>query len=114
MMVPKEKRRERLQLRMTESEMAIIAKKMEALGIKNESAFVRSMVLNGYILKLDVPEIRELIRLLQNMTNNLNQIAKRVNTGGNIYETELEEIKDNQRTLWDIMNRILKQMQSNE
>lgn len=43
----------------TETEAEIIKKKMKSLGITNTSAFLRSMVLNGYILKLDLPQIRE-------------------------------------------------------
>lgn len=57
------------------------------LGIRNKSAYMRALALNGYILKLDMPQIREMLRLLGNMTNNLNQIAKRLNAHGNLYET---------------------------
>ena len=73
----------------------------------NTSAFLRSMVLNGYILKLDLPQIREMIRLLSNMTNNLNQIAKRMNAHGQIYETEIDEIIQKQDELWKMINRLL-------
>lgn len=72
------------------------------------SAYFRSMGLNGYILKLDLSEIRELISLLRNMTNNLNQLTKRVNSGGSLYETELAELNDNQKELWNLLKQILK------
>lgn len=80
---------------------------MKSLGITNTSAFLRSMALNGYILKLDLPQIREMIRLLSNMTNNLNQIAKRMNAHGQIYETEIDEIMQKQEELWQMMKRLL-------
>lgn len=48
-----------------------------------------------------------MIRLLGNMTNNINQLTKRVNAGGSIYETELDEIKDNQQILWEMLKQIL-------
>ena len=64
-------------------------------------------MLNGYILKLDLPQIREMIRLLSNMTNNLNQIAKRMNAHGQIYETEIDEIIQKQDELWKMINRLL-------
>ena len=79
-------------------------KKMEALGIRNESAYMRALALNGYILKLDLPQIREMLRLLGNMTNNLNQIAKRLNAHGNLYETEIEEIQQKQDELAEEYN----------
>ena len=80
---------------------------MESIGTANMSAYLRAMALNGYIMRLDIPQIREMIRLLSNMTNNLNQIAKRVNAHGQIYETEIEEIQQKQTELWEMMNQLL-------
>ena len=68
---------------------------------------MRALALNGYILKLDLPQIREMLRLLGNMTNNLNQIAKRLNAHGNLYETEIEEIQQKQDELWKMMRQLL-------
>lgn len=106
-MAEKEKRLVNHNFRTTESEAAIMRKKMEALGIRNESAYMRALALNGYILKLDLPQIREMLRLLGNMTNNLNQIAKRLNARGNLYETEIEEIQQKQDELWKMMRQLL-------
>ena len=106
-MAEKEKRLVNHNFRTTESEAAIMRKKMEALGIRNESAYMRALALNGYILKLDLPQIREMLRLLGNMTNNLNQIAKRLNAHGNLYETEIEEVQQKQNELWVMMHQLL-------
>lgn len=106
-MAEKEKRLVQHNFKTTESEARIIRKKMEALGITNESAYMRALALNGYILKLDMPQIREMLRLLGNMTNNLNQIAKRLNAHGNLYETEIEEIQQKQDELWKMMHQLL-------
>ena len=84
----KEKRLTILNFKANDSEVEAIRKKMESIGTANMSAYLRAMALNGYIMRLDLPQIREMIRLLSNMTNNLNQIAKRVNAHGQIYETE--------------------------
>ena len=106
-MAEKEKRLVNHNFRTTESEAAIMRKKMEALGIRNESAYMRALALNGYILKLDLPQIREMLRLLGNMTNNLTQIAKRLNARGNLYETEIEEIQQKLDELWKMMRQLL-------
>lgn len=106
-MAEKEKRLVNHNFRTTESEAAVMRKKMEALGIRNKSAYMRALALNGYILKLDLPQIREMLRLLGNMTNNLNQIAKRLNAHGNLYETEIEEIQQKQDELWKMMRQLL-------
>ena len=107
MMAQEGKKRNVLHTKVSDEELAKISRRMEQLGNPNLSSYLRSMAINGYVLKLDLPEIREMIRLLSNMTNNLNQIAKRVNTGGELYETELYEIQENQQTLWKMMRQIL-------
>ena len=89
----KEKRLIKHTFKTTEAEAETIRRKMKSLGIRNESAYMRAMALNGYILKLDLPQIREMLRLLRNMTNNLNQISKRLNAHGQMYETEIEEVQ---------------------
>ena len=106
-----EKRTNMLNFVVSDAELQMIQRRMTALGIKNQSAFLRSMVLNGYVLKLDFQEIKEMIRLLGNMTGNINQIAKRENAGGHIYETELYEIQDNQQELSKIMRQILTKLE---
>lgn len=71
------RRSKMLHFAVTEEEARIIDAKMKQLEIRNMSAFLRAMVLNGYVLKLDLPQLREMIRLLANLTNNVNQIARR-------------------------------------
>ena len=104
-MAEKEKRLVQHNFRTTESEARIMRKKMDALGITNESAYMRALALNGYILKL--AQIREMIRLLSNMTNNLNQIARRLNAQGQMYDTEMEEMLQKQDELWQMMRKLL-------
>ena len=94
----------------TEEELNIIHQKMKALGITNQSAFIRAMTLNGYVLKLDLPELHQTVRLMGSMSNNVNQIAKRLHEGGSVYETEIDEIKENQSELQAMLNRILQQL----
>ena len=98
--------------RVTEAEDAVIWQKMKAFGIRNQASFYRAMVLNGYLLKLDLPEIRELLRLMKNLTSNVNQIAKRMNERGTIYETEMDEILQKQEELWSILSEVLTRLEA--
>jgi len=91
----------------TEEEDAIIQQKMKAAGIKNRSAFIRVMTLNGLLLKLDLPEMKQAVRLMGSISNNVNQIARRLNEGGSIYETEIDDIVEGQHVLQDTLNQIL-------
>ena len=74
----------------------------------------RAMVLNGYLLKLDLPEIRELIRLMKNLTNNVNQMAKSLHEQGSIYETEIDDVKQRLDQTWDILREILSRLDQSE
>ena len=102
-----------LHFAVTEEEARIIDEKMTQLEIRNMSAFLRAMVLNGYVLKLDLPQLREMIRLLGNLTNNVNQIARRVNEHGSIYESEIDEIQEKVNRLLGMMNQLLSTLQLN-
>ena len=90
-----------------EKEQALIKKKMEHAGIENMSAYIRKMVIDGYVVKSDMPELRELTLRMKSISNSENQIAKRVNSTGNIYETDIEEIKKNQEEIYEGIRKIL-------
>ena len=80
---------------------------MTQVGTSNMEAYLRKMSIDGYILKLDLPEIKEMISLLRRTSNNLNQIAKRVNQTGRLYGEDMEDILQNQERLWQTANEIL-------
>lgn len=83
---------------------------MEAAGVINREAYLRKMAMDGYILKLDLPELKELISLMRRMSNNINQIAKRINETGRLYETDIQEIIQNQERLWDGIRELLSRL----
>ena len=95
-----EKREVSIKLRLTESELAQIQCRMQEYGTSNMSAFIRKMAIDGYIVKLELPELKEMTRLLASYSNNLNQIAKRVNATSNLYSADIEEIHRQQDELW--------------
>ena len=93
--------------RINEAERDLIKEKMKASGMRNKEGYFRKMVLGGYILRLDFTDVREMTRLLSNATNNLNQIAKRVNTDGNIFASDIKDIQDDYELLWEQAKKIL-------
>ena len=95
----KAKRNIHYSFKVSPDEDAAIRQKMKALGIRNRSTYLRAMMLNGYLLKLDLQEMHEAVRLMGKMGGNINQIARRLNEHGSIYETEMDEIVDEQREL---------------
>ena len=96
--------------RTTEAEDEIIRQRMKVFGIRKKSLLFRTMVLNGYLLKLDLLEMHEAVRLMGKMSGNINQIARRLNEHGSIYETEMDEIVDEQRELKELLSQLLQRL----
>ena len=94
-------------IRMTPEELQAIQKKMELFGTTNFSAFVRKMAIDGYVVKLELPELKELVSLLRYSSNNLNQLTRRVHESGRIYDADLEDIQQNLERLWSAAQEIL-------
>jgi len=109
--VKKEKRTIHHSIKMTPEEDALLQQRMQNFGIKNQSAFIRKMALNGYMLSLDLPMIKEAVHLTGRLGNNVNQIARRLHEGGSIYETEMDEILEEQRKIRSTLDGILIQLE---
>ena len=103
----KRKREIVLRFRVTPEERGMIEEKMAQLGTDNMAAYLRKMAIDGYIVKLDLPELRDMVSLLRRSGNNLNQIAKRVNETSRIYAADIECLLENQERLWSVANEIL-------
>lgn len=99
-----------LHLNVTQEEKALVTARAASANYSNVSAYVLNMALNGYILRLDIDEITEMNRLLGNATNNINQIARRVNETGKIYAADIEDIKRQQQLLHEQNGQILKRL----
>lgn len=99
-----------LHFMVTERERELIAEKMAQLGTANMAAYLRKMAIDGYIVNLDLAGVRELVSLLRNATNNLNQIAKRVNGAGSLYAADVEDMRARYTELWEATNKILMEL----
>ena len=97
----------RISVRLTEEEYRLLKEKMARIGVTNQEAFLRKMALDGLVIKLELPELKQMISLLRYTSNNINQIAKRLNESGRAYDTDLAEILEKQDRLWQLANDIL-------
>ena len=97
----------RISVRLTEEEHRLLKEKMARIGVTNQEAFLRKMALDGLVIRLDLPELKQMISLLRYTSNNINQIAKRLNESGRAYDTDLAEILEKQERLWQLANDIL-------
>lgn len=100
-------RENQIKFYVSDEELAQIRKKMELQGILNMGAFLRKMAVDGFILRLDLPELKEMIALMRRMSNNINQIAKRVNETGRIYDVDVAGVAHQQEVLWEGIRSLL-------
>ena len=106
------KRNVQLHFMVTEHERSLIDEKMNQLGTKNMGAYLRKMAIDGYVIHLDLSDIRELVTLLRYTGNNLNQLTKRSHETGNIYKADIEDLKQSYDKLWDMTGEILSRLSS--
>ena len=103
----KRKRNIVIRFRVTPEEREMIESKMAQFGTSNMAAYLRKISIDGYVVRLDLPELHEMVSLLRRSSNNLNQIAKRVNETSRIYEADIDCLKENQEKIWSAANEIL-------
>ena len=77
-------------------ELELIHQKMQQYGTENLSAYLRKMALDGYVVKLELPELKELVSLMRRSSNNLNQLTRKVHETGRVYNADLEDISQRQ------------------
>ena len=103
----KRKRNIVIRFRVTPEEREMIESKMAQFGTSNMAAYLRKISIDGYVVRLDLPELHEMVSLLRRSSNNLNQIAKRVNETSRIYNADIDCLKVNQEKIWSAANGIL-------
>lgn len=96
----------RIDLRISEQEYELILQKMEQSKSTNLSAYMIKMAIDGMVINLDMPELKEVSSLLRYNGNNINQIAKRLNEAKSVYASDIKDIKEKQEQISDMVKKI--------
>lgn len=102
-----ENKNQRIYIRLSSNEIELIKSRMELVGIRNLSAYIRKIAIDGYIISMDMSDVKEVLRLLKMNSNNLNQYAKKANETGSIYSEDVQELKKSQADILHVMGNIL-------
>lgn len=94
------KRTVQIKFRVTEEERALIEEKMKLIPTRNMAAYLRKMAIDGYVIQVDHSDIKAMTAEIQKIGVNINQIARRANTTGNVYQEDIEEIKGVLNEIW--------------
>lgn len=103
------KRKKMIHMYVSKQEEKMIRDRMDETGIVSVSAFLRRMAIDGYIIHVDMSDIRALTKLLGICSKNLNQYVRRANETGSIYETDIEDLREQLREIQADVKAILKE-----
>ena len=96
--------------KVSEEERDLIEQKMALAGVHNKSAFIRRMSIDGYVVNLEIPELARCEKLLRSISNNVNQIARQMNSGSAVYPDEVSDICAKQDETNRLFGEILEQL----
>ena len=101
------KRNIQLKIWLTDEERRLIDEKMKLLPTSQIGAYIRKMAIDGYIIYTDTANIKEMNKELRAIGRNINQIAKRVNSTGDIYRGDITELRERLGEIWQLQRTIL-------
>ncbi len=84
----------------------LIKRRMNEAGIRNMSAYIRKMAIDGYVIRLDLKDVKEVSRLMGINSNNLNQYAKKANETGSIYLRDIKVLQEQHEEIWEELRKI--------
>ena len=67
------------------------------------NTYLRKMAIDGYIVNTDTTPLKKQYEEMHKIGVNINQIAKKVNTTGDLYPEEMKELKEMMKELWHIL-----------
>lgn len=105
-------RQNELKIYLSDDEQYILDQKWKASGMKSKSAFIRHLILYGYVYDVNYEHLREYNTTLARIGNNLNQIAKRMNATGNVYKADVYEVKELMKQVWQSQKSMLSRQPS--
>ena len=101
------KRPIRVRTYLTEEELKMVHKRMAQMGTTNREAYMRKMAIDGYVVRLELPELKEYVALQRVYSKRFNEIAKRVNETDRLYPEDVAEMKEMVDKLKEQMNLVL-------
>ena len=96
-----------IKFRVTEQERDVIRQRMELMGITNLSAYMRKISQDGFLYTVNINGLPEICKEVEAIGQNINQVAKRVNSTNTIYAEDIRQMKSELDRIWDLLKKIL-------
>ena len=105
-------RNEQLIVRVTPEEKKLIQKKMKQYHTNSFSHYARKMLIDGYVIQVDLSDFRKLSGEVNAIGVNINQIAKAANATGKVYENDIAQAKERVEEIWRLLKSFLSELLS--
>ena len=103
----KRERTDSVQFYLNDDEEHILNEKFKLSGMKSKSAFLRQLILYGYVYDVDYSYLRNYNTELGRISSSLNQIAKRINSTEHLYKEDMNEVKELMNQVWHTQKSML-------
>ena len=103
----KRERTNSVQFYLNDDEEYILNEKFKLSGMKSKSAFLRQLILYGYVYEVDYSYLRNYNTELGRISSSLNQIAKRINSTDHFYKEDMDEVKELMNQVWHTQKSML-------
>lgn len=94
-----------LNIRFNDTEWEHICKQAEFLHLK-KSSYVRECAKAHYVLMMDQGDMNGIIGAVRALSTNVNQIARRANKTGRVYEEDITTTKESVNAIWQLLSYI--------
>ena len=92
---------------LSDDEKYILDNKVRISGMNSRAAFIRHLIIYGFVYDIDYSQLQEYNTLLSRISNNLNQIAKRMNATGHVYDADVKQVKELMNEVWQSQKSML-------
>ena len=100
-------RTHRNEVYLDDKEQFILEAKFKESKMRSKSAFLRKLILFGFVYDVDYSYLRDYNTELGRISKSLNQIAKRINSTNHIYQEDIDEVKELMNQVWHTQKSML-------
>ena len=92
---------------LSDDEKYILDNKVKISGTNSRAAFIRHLIIYGFVYDIGYSQLQEYNTRLSRISNNLNQIAKRMNATGHVYDADVKQVKELMNEVWQSQKSML-------
>ena len=85
---------------------------MKQFGTDNFSRYARKMLIDGYVIHVDLSQFQTLANEINKVGVNINQITKSVNATGVLFGDDLNDLKEMINEIWRLLKSSLSDLLS--